>query len=437
MSRRIATMVIILILMLMTMAGCQGANEQDTADPADMPGQTTPTPAPTPTPPVAVTHADIPEYFTPGLSSVGIIPTGSYHIGIALDASYESDGRLDALRGICAAYEQAFGVTFVIETSPSALAQNDAVDTMISGGINFLIISPYDGAEQASVGDKCAQQGIAYITMNTRIAQTPGENGYVCTIERDPYLDGVLTGLSVVQAMTAQYGAPKGNIGELVGVVSDNASILWSMGVRRVFAAYDELNVVCSIEAGADDDTRYNAAVNLLKAYREGELDGIITCDDSLAVITLQAMADDDRDDMIGRIWSVGGTKAGLTSVWYGDFAQTIERTGQTGMIALEYALQYLEGNGQSIPPMVPAMARSFAAKTQEQKDAIAVIIADMDALGVETCFESMGSCGLFAPDADALSTAYPTPYYAQDEAYLAEFEPYTTADAIYDTGEE
>ena len=93
--------------------------------------------------------------------------------------------------------------------------------------------------QQAAVGDKCLQQGIPYITMNTRIAQTPGQNGYVCAIEHDPYLDGVLTGLSVVQAMTAQYGQPQGNIGELTGIVSDNGSILWSMGVRRVFAAYE------------------------------------------------------------------------------------------------------------------------------------------------------------------------------------------------------
>jgi ABC-type sugar transport system substrate-binding protein len=237
--------------------------------------------------------------------------------------------------------------------------------------------------------------------------------------------------------MTEQHGQPQGNIGELAGVVSDNASILWSMGVRRVFAAYDNLNVVCSMEAGGDNDTRYKAAVNLLKAFREDELDGIITYDDETAVAALQAMADYDRGDMTGRIWSAGGSKAGLTAVWYGDIAQTIERTGQTGMVALEYALQYLEGGGQNIPAVVPAMARVFAAKSQEQKDAVAAIIADMDAAGVEVCFESLGSSALFAPDADTLSTAYPTPYYLQDEGYLAEFEPYTTADAIYNRGDD
>ena len=194
---------------------------------------------------------------------------------------------------------------------------------------------------------------------------------------------------------------------------------------------------MCSIEAGADDDTRYKAAVNLLKAYREGELDGIITYDDNTAVMTLQALVDYDRGDMTGRIWSVGGTKAGLTSVWYGDFAQTIERTGQTGMVALEYALQYLEGTAQDIPAVVPAMARVFSAASQEQKDAIAALIVDMDAAGAGYCFENMGSCGLFAPDTTALSTVYPTPYYIQDAAYLAEYEPYTTADAIYDTADD
>lgn len=434
MSKRIVAMVIILVFVMITAAACQGADSQDGTVPENA---SVPTPTPTPTPPEAVTRADIPAYFMPGLSSIGVIPAGSYHIGIVLDASYENDGRLDALRSICAAYEQAFDVTFAIATSPSVLAQNDTVDAMIRDGINFLIIAPYNGAEQAVVGDKCMQQGIPYITMNARINQTPGEGGYVCAIEQDPYLSGVLTGLSVVQAMTEEYGHPKGNIGELTGVVSDNASVMWSMGVRRVLSGYEELNVVCSIEGGADDDTRYKAAVNLLKAYREGALDGIITFDDTTAVMTLQAMADYDRGDMAGRIWSVGGTKDGLTAVWYGDFAQTIEQTGQTGMVALEYALQYLEGTGQDIPPVVSAVTRAFSAKTQQQKDALAALIAEMDAAGAACSFENMGSYALFTPDTNALSTVYPMPYYAQDAAYLSAFEPYTTEDAIYDTEDE
>ena len=138
MSKRITMVVLILALVMMTTVACQGANQQDNNVPTDPTAETTPTPAPTP--PVAITHTDIPGYFMPGLSSIGIIPAGSYHIGIALDASYESDGRLDALQGVCAAYEQAFNMTFTIEVSPSALAQNDAIDAMISGGINFLIV---------------------------------------------------------------------------------------------------------------------------------------------------------------------------------------------------------------------------------------------------------------------------------------------------------
>ena len=356
---------------------------------------------------------------------------------MVLDDAYNDVALHDALINICNAYSQTFDVIFSIIVVSNAQSQSSAVDAMIGDGINFLILSPYDDPDSAEAGDICAASAIPYITMNRSIDKEIGEGGYVCTIAPDAYLTGMLTGLSVVQEMTERYGYPKGNIGELPGVVFDEASRLWSMGVRRVLSEYEELNVVCSITGGNDDDTRYKAAVNLLKAFRADELDGIITFDDEAAVMTLQAMADYDRGEMTGLIWSVGGTKDGLTAVWYGDIAQTIERNGQTGMTALEYALQYLEGTGQDIPPVVGAMARVFAAQTQPQKDAVAALIADMNTLGINVCFESIGDYALFMPDTQALESVYPKPYYQQDDMYLSEFEPYVTADAIYDTEEE
>ena len=47
----------------------------------------------------------------------------------------------------------------------------------------------------------------------------------------------------------------------------------------------------------------------------------------------------DDRNDVVGRIWSTGATVDGLTGVYHGQLAQTIETASQTGMAAMEYAL--------------------------------------------------------------------------------------------------
>ena len=430
MRKRIAIIITIILAVMLTAAACQTNTGEETPTQA-----LTPTPEPTPIPPI--TRTDVPEYFMPGIAGIGIVPQGSYHIGVVLDDTYDGTARFDALSGLCDAYAQTFGVTFSIEVVSSVQAQSSAVDAMIVNGIDFLILSPQSDPESAATGDICAQNDVPYITMNRSIGCEIGQGGYVCTIQPDAYMAGVLTGLSLVQEMTGRHGYPKGNIGELTGVVNDEASVLWSMGVRRVLSEYEELNVVCSITGGNDDDTRYKAAVNLLKAFREGELHGIITFDDEAAVMTLQAIADYDRGDMTGLIWSVGGTKDGLTAVWYSDIAQTIERTQQVGMTALEYALQYLEGGGADFPDIVNPVIRVFSAQTQPQKDAIAALIADMNTMGTDVCFESIGDYALFMPDLDALNRAYPAPYYEQDAAYLSAFEPYSTADAIYDTEEE
>ncbi|MDD5016720.1 MAG: substrate-binding domain-containing protein [Eubacteriales bacterium] len=396
-------------------------------------------PTPEPTAPTPVTRQDISSYYLPGLSEIGVIPEGKYKIGIIARAADGDDAWWEELLMICGAYEDKFAIEITAEIADDAQSQIDTADDMIAGGIDFLILSPYESGALSEVGDLCEGQGIPYITINDSIDKTPGEDGYVCTIIEDDYMIGVLTGISIVEAMTEKYGQPAGNIGEITGVVSDEASILRSLGIRRVFARYENLNVVCSMAGDYDEETSYKAAVNVLKAFREGELDGIITVNDDTGVQALQAVLDYDRSEMTGSIWSMGATKSGLTCVWYGDFAQTVECTTQTGMAALEYALQYLEGQGDGIPPVVASVTRVFRADTSAQADAIAVFIAEMDSKGTALCFENIGEYDLFLPDIESLGDYYPLHYYEYDDidAYLSELEPYTTGEAAYSLEEQ
>jgi ABC-type sugar transport system substrate-binding protein len=271
--------------------------------------------------------------------------------------------------------------------------------------------------------------------MGAQLNSEPGQGGYVCAIVRDDYLTGVLNGISIMQTMTEKYGEPRGNIAELAGVVDDETAIMRSKGLRRVLAGHDKLRVVCSV-TGGDDSASYAAAVNILKAYRTGELDGIVAVDDAAALQVLQAVLNYDRTELLGCIWTAGGTVDGLTGVWYGQFAQTVESTAFSGMAALEYALQYLEGQGGDIPAIVTGVTRAFAAKTQESKDGIAALVAQLKEMGASSCIESVGGYAPFLPDA-LLTQYYPTPWYQLDAGYLKELEPYTTQDAIYASDEE
>ena len=383
-----------------------------------------PTTSPTPEPKTEPV-TDIPSDFLPGLSE-SFIPAETHHIGIIVSA----DADWDELQTICAAYQERFGVTITVQNCTDAAQQKTAAEELLSSGIELMIIESADDAP-SDVDELCDQQGIPYISMGDRLDAQPGQGGYVCAIVRDEYLAGVLNGISIVQAMAEKYGEPRGNIAELTGVVSDEPSVMRSRGLRRVLAAHDKLRVVCSM-AGGDDRTAYAAAVNILKAFREGDLDGIVVNDDAAALQVLQAVLNYDRTDLLGAIWTVGGTRDGLTGVWYGQFAQTVEDTAFIGMTAMEYALQYLEGQGGNIPPVVTAVTRAFTADTDAQKDGIATLIAQMKEQGLTRCTESMGDHVLFTPNAALLSQYYPTPWYELGETYLTELEPYTTKDAIY-----
>ena len=391
-----------------------------------------PTQAPTPAPPV--TPPDISQ-FLPGLSESGATPENEYTIGIIMDQTQDNEAWQREIDGIGEKYAQRFGVTIITQLTGKAKAmQMWAARYMAERGVDFLIISPAEADSLEEVAAVCEQNGTPYITINRRITAVPGEGNYICSIENDDYMAGVLTGMSIMQKMTEKYGEPKGNIGEITADVSDRAAQLKSMGIRRVFEKYSELNVVCSMVGGSDADAQYKAAGNVMKAFRRGELDGIVTMNGDIALQTLQAALDTDRDDVIGSIWTMGATRQTLTGVWHGQFAQAVECPCQSGMVAIEYALQYLEGHGEDIPPVVVAMTRVFEARTDAQRDGIAQVIAEMDEKQTGVIFEHMGAYLPFLPDTGEMRKFYPQHYfqYRNVEAFLRQLEPFSTGPAHY-----
>ncbi len=423
MKRSIAFL--IALILLISLSACAAGNMPEGTPAA----AATPVPSPSPTPvPEPVTPAGIPAYFAPGLQTVGAQPQGAYHIGVIAGLHWVGTAALSELQRISALYTDSFGVEVTQVLAGSEAEQLSAAQGMIGAGVDLLILS--GEGDLGALGSLCDQNSVPYITMDCR-AGTPGQGDYICSIERDDYLIGILTGFSIADTLTEKYGTAKGNIGEITGSVSEEQNILRSAGLRRALTAYPDIQVVCSITT--TDDTAYHAAVNTMKAYGKGALDGIVVPDDAAAVDTLQAALNYSRDELTGLIWSAGGTKDGLTGVWRGQFAQTVEAAAQSGAMAFEYALQTLEGNGGDIPPVVCSMTRAFNAASQERLDAIAEIITQMDVSGIAYCMDTMGVYDIFSPD-DRVMQIYPKHYYeyADIASYLAEFEPYTTEEAVY-----
>ncbi len=412
-------------LIIALLCACTVGGESEAPFTSSSPTATvTPEPAP-----LAVTRTDLPAYFAPGLDAPGAIPAEPYRIGVVVGDNFKDAALRGEFENLCTQYADAFSLDISFQLSVTEASQQTIVRNLLTSGIDLLILST--GGDAPALGALCEEAGVPYITMDCR-AGTPGQGQYVCTVERDEYLVGLLTGFSIIDTLTTANGKPEGSIAEIVGDVTASASILRSAGLRRALAACPDIHVVCSVTTA--DDTAYYAATNVMKAYRQGELDGIVIYSDEAALEVLQAVVNYERNDLRGRIWSVGGTKDGLTGVWYGELAQTVELTAQTGMLALEYAVQYLNGSG-NIPPVVCSVTRAFSASSQEQKDELARIIAQMEESGFHSCMENQGSYDLFMPD-ERLTLIYPQHYYEYDDiqAYIDEFPPYTTQDAGYES---
>ncbi len=419
---------ILLILFTVALTACTAAGTATVTAQPDVASVPAPTVSETASEPV--TRTDYPLAFLPGLNAAGVIPNESDSIGIVVCASSPYAANFSAFEELAKAYEDTFGMSVTVE-QPSEAGQIDSIEKMLGSGIDFLIFAPGGDEPLGEADTLCARSGVPYITIGRRTQAVPGEGGYVCTIEPDQFLIGILTGQSIVDAMTAQHGEPYGNIAEITGEVSDTVSILRSSGLRHALSSYSKLNVVCSVAGNDDKDIIYKAAENIFKAYREGELNGIVVPDDSAALTVLQAALDYDRNDVIGRIWSAGATVDGLTGVYYGQLAQTIDTYSQTGMAAMEYAVHYLNGD-RGFPAVITQLTRVFTAESQEKKDGIKNLIAALNERGAQSCLESIGGDAPFLPDTNIRN--YPKRYdmYSDIEAYLGTYEPYTTQKAMY-----
>jgi len=417
-KRLLAPLLLITAVILSACASLKPVSAQAQAAPAPEPTESIMA--------VPVTPDDFPFSYFPKLGVSGAIPQKAYHIGVVIEKTSPYAPNLAAFEELGKKYEESFGMTVTIER-PDDAAQS--VRRMIADGIELLIYAP--GEDENQIGAICEDCGVPYITIGRRTEARPGEGRYVLSIEPDLFYSGILAGQHIADTMKARYGEPFGNIAEITGVVSDEASILRSGGLRHALAPYDRINVVCSVAGSDDADTIYKAAENIFKAYREGELDGIVVPDDGAALTVLQAALDYDRNDVAGSIWSTGATAEGLTGVYYGQFAQTVETWSQTGLAAMEYAVRYLNG-GTGFPPAVTALMRSFTAETQEKKDGIKELIAALKERNAQSCLESEGAYAAYLPDTSRFN--YPQRYdlYTDPAKYLSAYAPYTTEKAIY-----
>ncbi len=210
--------------------------------------------------------------------------------------------------------------------------QISQVETMISDGVNAIILNPQDAKACAVAVDKAAAANIPVIGVNTRV-DSDKLVSYVGS--KDVY-----AGELEMQAIADKLGG-KGNIVILDGPLGQSAQLERSEGINNILAKYPDIKVLAEKTANWSRSEAMTVMENWLQAF--DKIDAVVGENDEMALGARQAIEAKGLDiPTIG----VDGITDALNAVEKGTLIASIFQDGAgQGSKALEIAVSAAKGN--------------------------------------------------------------------------------------------
>lgn len=216
-------------------------------------------------------------------------------IGISMPTYAEERWSVDetAMKAYC----DELGIKYVTACAEGdSNKQKDQVSTMITQGIQALIIAPNDGNAAAAIVEECKEAGIYVISYDRMITGTSDLDMYITF---DSWYQGQLQGKFIVDQLKEKYGEVKGNVVILHGDPGDSCAPLYYGG------AYEQLKEY--VDSGAINVISDNDCIgwNVAEATKHVEnamsiansqgitIDAVLSPNDGLASGAIAALGDD------------------------------------------------------------------------------------------------------------------------------------------------
>jgi D-xylose transport system substrate-binding protein len=218
-----------------------------------------------------------------------------------------------------------------------AKLQNDQIETMVSQGVDVLIVVAEDGAAAATVVDKAAAEGVKVIAYD-RLIKSANLAAYIS-------FDNVEVGRS--QARGVLKKVKKGDFILLGGSPTDNNATLFRQGQMEVLQPLIDKG---DIKIVADQWVENWDAANALKIMEntltklKNKVDAVVASNDQTALGALQAMK---AQGLAGKVPISGqdATAAGCKSIVEGELTVTVFKDlRKLSPIAVDMAVKMAKG---------------------------------------------------------------------------------------------
>lgn len=193
------------------------------------------------------------------------------------------------------------------------------IETFIRQKPAVLIVAPNERAALTAVMGKAMEAGIPVICLERDIV----EPNYTTYIRMDNRAIGRMAGQFIVDQLTKKYGAPKGNVVFLRGLLGVEAEINRDGGARDVLSRYPDIHIVADPVANWIQAEAHDRMTEVLRV--QPKIDVVYGHNDPMAIGAYLAAKELGRDkEMIFTgVDGLGGPSGGIKKVMDGVLAAT------------------------------------------------------------------------------------------------------------------
>ncbi|NPV87653.1 MAG: substrate-binding domain-containing protein [Anaerolineae bacterium] len=264
------------------------------------------------------------------------------------------------------AQAEKFGVKLIsIDANQDASKQLADVENMLAQKPACLIVSPLESKASAPVVQLAEEAGVPLVIIDRTIEAEPGKGMYKTEITQSHVLSGKLLAEKTVELLTKKYGEPKGNVVHVQGLAGASPVIDANKGWDEVMAAYPNIKVVATADAGFTKDGGMKVMEDFLQRFPAGEIDVVRSDYSDMTMGALEAIKNAGRTELLGYILGEGGHYKAIEAVVAGDFARETQTPPYFGEKAIQSCMDILAG--KDVPARQQVDIKVFDADKKEE----------------------------------------------------------------------
>ena len=263
---------------------------------------------------------------------------------------------------------EGFGVKLIsADANQDPSKQLADVENMLAQKPDCLIVSPLESKASAPVAELAKKANVPLVIIDRTIDVNPGTGMYKTEITQSHVLSGKLLAEKTVELLKAKYGEPKGNVVHVQGLAGASPVIDANKGWDEVMAAYPNIKVVATSDAGFTKEGGMKVTEDFLQRFPAGQIDVVRSDYSDMTMGAIEAIKNAGRSELLGYVVGEGGHVKAIEAVVAGEIARETQTPPYFGAKAIQSCMDILAGKTVETRQQVDIKVFDAAKKDEAQ----------------------------------------------------------------------